>query len=117
MGRRVLVCGGRDYDNWRQVSKTLAALDAETPIALIIQGGANGADWLAARWAKHNRKPCAEFKAHWETLGKAAGPIRNQWMLEFGSPELVVAFGGGIGTKNMVDSATNAGIEVIRVGE
>lgn len=40
--------------------------------------------------------------------------MRNQWMLEFGQPELVVAFGGGRGTQNMVDSATNAGIKVIR---
>lgn len=112
---RVLVCGGRDYDNWKRINKTMSALDKESSISLIIQGGANGADWLAAKWAKHNRKPCAQFNAHWDTLGKAAGPMRNQWMLEFGQPELIVAFGGGRGTQNMVDSATNAGIKVIRV--
>ena len=115
MGMRVLVCGGRDYDNWKRINKTMSALDKESSISLIIQGGANGADWLAAKWAKHNRKPCAQFNAHWDTLGKAAGPMRNQWMLEFGQPELIVAFGGGRGTQNMVDSATNAGIKVIRV--
>lgn len=115
MAKRVLVCGGRDYDNWKRVNKTLADIDAANPIGLIIQGGANGADWLAAKWAKHNRKPCAQFNAHWETLGKAAGPIRNQWMIEFGQPELVVAFGGGRGTQNMIDTASKAGIEVVTV--
>ena len=48
---RVLVCGGRDYDNWKRINKTMSALDKESSISLIIQGGANGADWLAAKWA------------------------------------------------------------------
>jgi len=41
---RVLVCGGRDYDNWKRINKTMSALDKESSISLIIQGGAKGAE-------------------------------------------------------------------------
>jgi hypothetical protein len=42
--------------------------------------------------------------AEWERLGRKAGPIRNQRMLEEGKPDLVVAFPGGTGTAGMMGS-------------
>lgn len=104
---RILVCGGRDYDDW----KTLyAALDAlEKPCALI-EGGARGADRLAREWAAANRVPVLTFNAEWETYGRAAGPIRNQRMLMEGKPDIVIAFPGGAGTANMIRQARAAGI-------
>lgn len=46
------------------------------------------------------------------TNGKAAGPIRNQRMLDEGKPDLVVAFPGGRGTADMVRRAKAAGVPV-----
>ena len=40
----------------------------------------------------------ARFPADWNMHGRAAGPIRNQQMLDEGKPELVVSFLGGRGT-------------------
>lgn len=54
--------------------------------------------------------------ADWEDLGRKAGPIRNQRMLDDGRPELVVAFPGGPGTAHMCRIAREAGVEVIEVG-
>lgn len=44
--------------------------------------------------------------------GKAAGPIRNQRMLDDGKPDRVLAFPGGRGTANMVKLAKAAGVPV-----
>lgn len=43
-----------------------------------------------------------------------AGPMRNRQMLDE-KPDLVVAFAGGSGTRNMIDIARRAGVKVIVV--
>lgn len=110
---KVLVCGGRDFDNRAFVWSKLDALHAERKFTALMQGGARGADALAAEWGRTKsgiqRYAC---KADWEKYGRAAGPIRNKRMLEW-KPDLVVAFPGGSGTANMVKLATDAGVEVI----
>jgi YspA, cpYpsA-related SLOG family len=78
-----------------------------------MQGGARGADALAKDWAMtHPDIKRFEIKADWKRYGNAAGPIRNQRMLEWG-PDLVVAFAGGTGTAGMVALARAAGVPVI----
>jgi len=49
-----------------------------------MQGGAKGTDALAKDWAmtKADLK-CFEYRADWKRHGNAAGPIRNQRMLEW----------------------------------
>ena len=115
-GRRVLVCGGRDFDNWALVSKALRQLDERHGIGCIIQGGARGADFLAKKWARHNRRPSIEVAAHWDTMGKRAGMVRNQWMLDWCSPDYVVAFPGGPGTRGMIALAAGKSIPVWQPG-
>ena len=110
---KVIVCGGRDFDNRAFVWTKLDAVHLDRPITELMQGGAKGADALASEWASYRpeitRYVC---KADWEKHGTAAGPIRNKRMLEW-HPDLVVAFPGGSGTANMVKLATEAGVEVI----
>jgi len=104
---RILVCGGRDYDDRKKVFEALDTLD--NPCALI-EGGARGADRLAREWAIDNNVPIFTFNADWETYGRAAGPIRNKQMLVEGKPDIVIAFPGGAGTANMIRQARAAGI-------
>lgn len=111
---RVLVCGGRDYDDREAVDQTLDRLHAERGIACIIAGAARGADTLAAAWATDRGIALLEFPADWKTQGRAAGPIRNQRMLEEGAPSYVVAFPGGRGTADMVRRAEGAGLTVLK---
>ena len=110
---RVLVCGGRDYSDIDRVYTELDQIHRVTPIKCIIEGGAKGADYLASRWsAKHDLNEHARFSADWALHGRAAGPKRNQKMLDEGKPDLVMAFPGGRGTADMVSRAKVAGIEV-----
>jgi len=75
-----------------------------------------GADILVHTWAFTRDKEDRQYPAEWELCGGAAGPIRNQRMIDEqrkrGEPvQLVVAFRGGKGTANMVGLARAAGIE------
>lgn len=108
---RVLVCGGRDYDNELAMDNALDALFLPRG-STIIHGGASGADTLAHSWAGINGCLVEIYWAQWNVHGKAAGPIRNQRMIDEGRPDLVVAFPGGRGTTDMVRRARVAGIEV-----
>lgn len=47
----------------------------------------------------------------------AAGPIRNQHMLDIGKPDVVLAFPGGRGTEDMIRRAEKAGVPVKRIGD
>lgn len=109
---KILVCGGRGYINTSQVKLTLDELKPNA----IIQGGARGADLQGKLYGRLNGLPVIEVEANWNYYDKAAGHIRNQWMLDFCSPDLVVAFPGGRGTESMVEKANKAGIEVVRIG-
>lgn len=115
---RILVCGGRDYDDLTEMKKILDPYLWQ----FFIFGDAKGADFLARCIVKSwYKKGCAEeyfkeFKADWTKHGKAAGPIRNKQMLDEGKPDLVIAFPGGAGTANMVKLAEEAGVKVIKIG-
>lgn len=109
---RVLVCGGRNYTNAAGVFVTLDALAAQEPIALIIHGAAQGADKCGSWWAVQRHVPQLPFPADWRAHGKSAGPIRNQQMLDIGKPDLVVAFPGGAGTRDMIARAKLRGVPV-----
>lgn len=105
---RVLVCGGRTYAEQGRMSEVLDELRPTE----IITGGAKGADTLAENWARYNRVYVNVFPAQWREYGRAAGPRRNQQMIDQGQPELVLAFPGGDGTADMVRRAQAANIPV-----
>jgi len=111
---KVLVCGGRDFSDYRRLCDVLDKLHAQRRFAALIEGGAKGADTFAHRWALERGIEATEFTADWDRFGRAAGPIRNKQMLEEGKPDLVVAFPGGRGTASMVSLAMDANIEVIQ---
>src|SRR5271167_2213334 len=90
----------------------LDRLHAEEAFDVVIEGGASGADRLARRWAGTNRVHVETFEADWLKYGRGAGPIRNALMLTIGKPDVVVAFPGGSGTRNMIHQAENLDVEV-----
>lgn len=114
---RVLACGGREYTDHEALAAVLSDLRRTRGITVLIAGGARGADTMAEEWAKAQGLPCEVYQADWDNLGRKAGPIRNQRMLDEGKPDLVVAFPGGRGTADMVRRAREAGVETIEVGD
>lgn len=112
---RVLVTGGRNYQDWKRVFDELEKLAPSS----IVHGAATGADTLAGTYAKLNEIPVREYPAKWYRNGvfdRSAGPRRNVWMLKDSKPDMVLAFPGGDGTANMVALAKACGVKVVEVG-
>jgi predicted Rossmann-fold nucleotide-binding protein len=115
---KVLVCGGRNFYDWRQLEDVLYNLgkdESDEGITQIIQGGAHGADSLAEQWAIYNKVDYVTYDADWAIYGPSAGPIRNKKMLEESKPDYVVAFSGGAGTQHMIKIAKEANVPVKEV--
>lgn len=112
---KVLVCGGRDYTDSAFVSYVLDVIHAKKSITLVIHGCANGADTFAQQWAEARSGDVTSFgvPADWKKHGSRAGPVRNRLMLELGKPDLVIAFEGGAGTRDMTSAAVAAGVRVL----
>lgn len=90
---RVLVCGSRDMTDGHAIYKILDGYKKVCGFEMtVIQGDARGADRKAKEWATLNHVPCESYPAKWDEHGKAAGPIRNQQMLDEGKPDVVWAF-------------------------
>lgn len=110
---RVLICGGRNFNDPLTFGSWMGGImNRVGKIAVIIEGGASGADTMAREFGKWKGIPVETFPADWGKHGKAAGPIRNAQMLRDGKPDLVVAFEGGNGTADMIRQARAAGVEV-----
>ena len=128
---KVIGCGGRHFGvRWDEdalmfvldpLARAFLRFELDTlhlvhSFTSVAHGRANGADMLIGLWAKDADLPVREYPADWKQHRRAAGPIRNLEMFNAEKPDLVVAFKGGNGTKNMIDIARRAGVEVITPG-
>lgn len=118
MGLIVLVTGGRNYQNKRHVWGVLKEIHENKGIDAVVHGGATGADTLAEEWADKRGITSVKFPVkqwQWDKYGKAAGPMRNQFMLDFSSPDYAVIYPGGSGTSDMASRiAAKMGVTKIR---
>lgn len=117
---RVLVCGGRRYTDKQRVYDTLDTVHAQRKITVIVEGGAKGADALGALWARTHSvrlETYAISQREWDELGNAAGPRRNQRMLDEGRPDVVIAFPGRSGTRDMILRARRQKFRVVIITE
>lgn len=111
---RVLVLGGRHYDDDDAVHRELTGLHRRIPITVIIHGGVSGAGTIADAWARRNRVAVVRYPPNWERLGKRAEKLRNDFMLADSRPDFVIAFPGGRNSADLVAKASTAGIRVLR---
>lgn len=102
---KILACGSRTWDDGDFIEEALFTLDYGAG-ALLIHGGARGADQLAGEAAEKLGLEVKEMKPDWETHGKKAGVIRNIQMLNE-EPDVVIAFWNGKskGTKHTIMEA------------
>lgn len=123
MAERILVCGGRAYNDAAQIDRILRA-EAEREFGeIVIICGYNpddakfqGADELAFKWARSRGVPCFPFPAPWGKHGRSAGPLRNRRMFDCGLPTKGIAFPGGVGTANMVGILRANSVPVDEIG-
>lgn len=111
---KVVVTGGRDFNDRALLFRVLDRIHQETPITLIRNGGMTGADALSSRWAYTRRVDTECVGARWGSCGGRAGPLRNETMLARPT-DLVVAFPGGRGTADAVRQAQRMDRTVIQV--
>ncbi len=111
MPETILICGSRDFDDWKAVREIVDALPKGS---IVVHGGARGADSIAHAIASQRSLEIRKYPAKWEQYGRAAGVIRNQQMLYEETIDRVVAFTYNLatskGTKDMVERARKAGI-------
>ena len=102
---KVIVAGGRDFNNYQMVCDALKDLD----ITEIVCGRARGADTLGEQYGKEFDKPIKYFNPDWENQGRAAGIIRNHQMGDYA--DYLVAFwdGKSRGTKDMIEYMRSIG--------
>jgi len=107
---RLLISGYRyfrDYDTIeKEIKKVLDSKPNESHI--IIHGNCSGVDTTADEIAKANELQRLVFFADWNQYGKAAGPIRNQQMIDEGKPDYAIIFlspqsRGTLDMKNRLD--------------
>lgn len=112
---RILVTGSRDWTDAARIREEFEQLAANHSNIEMCHGGAGGADALAAREAYLLGWPIKVFPADWRHLGKRAGVVRNQQMLDEFRPDLVLAFPlpQSIGTIDMMRRAEKAGVPIL----
>ena len=116
---RVIVAGGREFNNYDLLKKKLDVLLAnkiEDCRVIIVSGTANGADKLGERYAKENDLQIDMFPADWDKWGRSAGHRRNKEMA-FHADSLIAFFDGSSkGTGGMIETMRklNKPIRVVR---
>jgi len=105
MGLRVIVTGGRDYQNPSRVFKVLDEIHRTEGIRVVVHGACpRGVDTYAHLWAMKNQVHIEPHPGEWNKYGKGAGHKRNRLMAQLGA-DLCVVFPGGRGTQNMLGNA------------
>ncbi len=107
---KTIIAGGRNIHDYTLV---LSALEESTfKPTEIVSGMAPGVDTLAIQFANENNLPLIEFHADWNQYKRAAGPIRNRQMAEYGDALVAIWDGESRGTMNMISEATKRGLKV-----
>lgn len=120
---RILITGSRDwpypYDVFRTIEQAIA-LGPNDEVPTIVHGDCpTGADSHARTWCETNPDLVVHepHPADW-SIGKKAGPLRNQHMVDLGA-DICLAFpqGESRGTRHCMGAADKAGIRVVNVAD
>lgn len=108
---KLIVAGGRDFDNYPMLEDSINDLYSGQDIE-IVSGCARGADELGIRYAHENNLPLKGFPADWGSKGKGAGYLRNEEMAIYADGLIAFWDGQSRGTAHMIKTAKSAGLEV-----
>lgn len=136
---KILVCGGRYYDDRDEVFMVLDEILADNDDGdfCLVHGACHidyfdiekareegrepkykqetGADYFADMWARERGVPQKRYPAKWHIQGRSAGPKRNKLMFWNELPDMCVAFEGGKGTEGMKKICYNGNIQILDV--
>jgi len=112
---RILITGSRRWSDAALITKILTEYANDYPDAVLVHGGALGADTIAGQvWGRLVGKDKVEIhRAEWGKYHSKAGPIRNGVMVDLGA-DICLAFPlkDSVGTFDCIRKAKKAGIPV-----
>lgn len=107
----IAVVGSRTFNDYKKMKEVLSSYTDKN--TTIVSGGARGADRLAEKYAEEKNLPTKIFIPDWDGLGKKAGFIRNEIIVE--NSDMVIAFwdGQSRGTKHTIELAKKMNKKVV----
>lgn len=111
---RLIIAGSREFKSLKAVGNAVRMFGKAHPdfhITEVVSGGARGADRLGEEVARTAGLTVKVFNPDWKKNGKAAGPLRNATMAEYGDALLALFITGieGRGTQDMVEKMHRVG--------
>lgn len=110
---RLIVAGSRTIDDRDLVWRAIRDSPFQFNRSELVHGGANGVDSCAEEiGSMYQQVTTRVFEPDWNEHGKAAGPIRNREMAEYGDALVAVWDGESRGTRSMIGCALDEGLPV-----
>lgn len=121
MTKRVLITGSRKWTDRERIRIALlqvwCELGCESDCTLVHGDCPTGADAIAADVWRKAHLPVEAHPADWKNLGRAAGPVRNEEMVQAGADRcLAFPLPDSRGTFDCMKRADRAGIPVRHLG-
>lgn len=114
---KLAIVGSRNFNDYDLMCDFIDSKFDLRDIDTVVSGGAKGADALAEKFANQFNFNLVVHKPDWNKYGRAAGPKRNQLIIE--DADAVVAFpsSDSKGTLNSMNLAKKMGkrLEVLNV--
>lgn len=107
--RRYLIAGSRSFNNYFIFYRQLKWYLPQD--AIIVNGGADGADQLAAVYAECNGHVYEAYDAEWNKYGKQAGTIRNRELAKMVTEAIFFWDGKSPSTKELIEFVYQRGIK------
>ncbi|HEY9169418.1 MAG TPA: DUF2493 domain-containing protein [Lutibacter sp.] len=109
---KVIIAGGRNFDDFDKLRQVCDEFLKDQNKVEIVSGAYKGADALGERYAAERNHQIKQFPADWRRYGKSAGLKRNTEMAAYADALIAFWDGKSKGTKNMIELATQAGLNV-----
>lgn len=123
MTYRAIFCGSREWTAAAPIFSKLNDVLERHPDLVVVHGAGRGADLVAQALCEWMDIPFEAYPADWDAHGRAAGPARNQLMLDLGA-DAVYAFKQGFdrsftrgGTEDMVLRALQTNVKAMVIEE
>lgn len=110
---RLLVCGGRHLNDVEFIRHELTQFHSLIPVTVMIHGGHATLGSIIEDWARENRIHVVRYPPNWQTLGKRAEAIRNDFMLEDSRPDCLLVLPGGRHTLDLVRRAQERSVPIV----
>ncbi len=109
---KVIIAGSRHIIDHHYVESKLDEITANVTVTEVVSGMARGVDQIGECWANLHDIKVRQFPARWREEGRGAGYKRNVRMAEYADALIAVWDGESRGTKHMIDTAREHGLDV-----